>query len=82
MMPWPSRILAAGAIAGLPLAAQAECLGGGCYNGLGILIGLALGAVLLAIVVVVLLVMRRWTAAKIAGGLLACAVIGVFVLFD
>jgi hypothetical protein len=81
-MPRLSRNLAAGAIAGLPLAAQAECLGGGCYNDLAILLGVAIAAVLLAIVVVVLLVMRRWTAAKIAGGLLACAVIGVFVLFD
>ncbi len=59
----------------VPAAARAECLGQGCYDGLGWLIGLAIavGAALLAIAVyvIVLVFRRQWRkAGLIAGGTL------------
>jgi hypothetical protein len=58
--------LGVSALAGLlPMAAQAECLGQGCYSGLAVLLGLMIAFGLGVIVMVVLMIMRRWGAAKI-----------------
>jgi hypothetical protein len=72
----------AGFGAGLsPTAALAECTGGGCYDGLGLLIGgaIVLGLVVVGLVItlIVLLFKRRFGGAKIVAGCLAVIALGV-----
>jgi hypothetical protein len=61
----------AGALPIAPQAAVAECLGGGCYDGIAMLAGLAVAWLLTLVVMVVLMFMRRWTGVWVAVALLA-----------
>jgi hypothetical protein len=64
----------------LPNAAVAECLGQGCYDGIGVLIGGALAVVLgLCITLIVLLVKQMFTAALILIGI--CVAAGFIAAF-
>ncbi|MGL5009570.1 MAG: hypothetical protein ACRC6I_06775 [Paracoccaceae bacterium] len=78
------RIWAACLAAGLPVAAQAECLGSGCYDGLALLvggiIGLAVVVIGLVITLVVLLIKRRFRGAKIVAACLAVIAVGVLIM--
>ncbi|MGL4319266.1 MAG: hypothetical protein ACRCS3_00220 [Paracoccaceae bacterium] len=62
-----------------PGAAQAECLSGGCYDGLGWLLG-GVAAIGLGLIVtlIVLLVKRKFTAALILVGV---CLVGAVLLF-
>jgi hypothetical protein len=59
------------------MAAQAECLGQGCYSGIGLLIGSAIAFVIGVVLLVILIFLRRWGAVKILGALLGCVVLAV-----
>jgi hypothetical protein len=72
---------AAFALTCLPLAAQAECLGQGCYKGLGLLIGLAIAFLVGVLVMVILMFMRRWRAVQVlAVGLVSLVIAGAYML--
>ena len=69
----------------LPGLAWAECTGGGCYDGLSVLIALfflALAVIVgLGVAVIVLLLRKRWRAAKIIGAILAATTVCVWMFF-
>jgi hypothetical protein len=71
MMHHARRLAAAGAVMPLPGAAWAECLGSGCYDGLAWLFGGAIVILGLVIAAIVLMVLRRWRAVAVIGGLIA-----------
>jgi hypothetical protein len=62
------------------MAAWAECLGQGCYKGLGLLIGLAIAFVAGVVVMLVLMVMRRWRAVQVLAVALGCIGIAAYTL--
>jgi hypothetical protein len=76
------RLLFAFVAVVMPLAAQAECLGQGCYSGLGILLGMAVAFVIGVVILVVLMFMRRWRAAQVLGAVLGCVmIVAVYLMY-
>jgi hypothetical protein len=64
----------------MPMAAWAECLGQGCYNDIGVLIGLAIAFLVGVVVMLVLMVMRRWRAVQVLAVALVCVGIAAYTL--
>jgi hypothetical protein len=65
------------ALAPWPGAASAECLGGGCYDGLVWLFGGAVLILVLVVAAIVLMFMQRWRAVLVIGALIAVTVVVV-----